>query len=469
MSEVKFKLAAGTNVGLIRTKNEDNFVVCPDLSTSQWLIPQGDNFADLGPYGALLVVADGMGGANAGEVASAIAVKTIEELFVPDTLQNVVNDEKAIQRFMSDVVKAADLKILNRSNIDSSTQGMGTTVVMAWVLGTRAYVCWCGDSRCYALRRCNNQLVQVSKDHSYVQELVDRGELAPEYMHDHPLSNVITRCLGDVDKRAQPETRVFELYDGDTILLCSDGLSGLILDEEIAHILNRFDEHLMECKNELISAALNNGGHDNVTVAICTVKMDNEFCTANYNEPQRKTISEKEQLRATVIPVPITDSTVETQDEPVYDPASNPESEPEKKDEKIGSEVEDGGKSQPSDGEDQLSDGEHHQSVKDNEAKDDTDAKQQNEASNETTQDGSGKEKENEENEDKEVTSEKDEEITKKPAVNTSRHKGKRIVLIILLLLVIVAVCCIYLLPEGEPIRQYISECINKLTQQLNK
>ena len=465
MSEVKFKLAAGTNVGLIRTNNEDNFVVCPDLSTSQWLIPQGDNFADLGPYGALLVVADGMGGANAGEVASAIAVKTIQELFVPDTLQNVVNDEKTIQRFMSDVVKAADLKILNRSTIDSSTQGMGTTIVMAWVLGTRAYVCWCGDSRCYALRRCNNQLVQVSKDHSYVQELVDRGELEPEYMHDHPLSNVITRCLGDVDKRAQPETRVFELYDGDTILLCSDGLSGLILDEEIAQILNRFDEHLMECKNELISAALNNGGHDNVTVAICTVKMDNDFSTANYNDSRRTlTSSEKEQLRATVIPVPITDSTVKAQEGPVSNPTSNPEPELEKKDEKIGSEAEDGGENLSSGGEEQLSGGKNQSSGSDN-----TDAKQQEETSNETAQTDSGKEKEKKEDEDKEITSKKDEEITKDPEESTSRHKGIKIVLLILLLLVIAAVCCIYLLPEGEPIRQYISDYINKLTQNLNK
>lgn len=271
MSEVKFKLAAGTNVGLFRQNNEDNFVVCPDLNTSEWLIPQDGEFSDLGELGALLVVADGMGGANAGEVASAIAVQTIQEQFVPDNIRNLVSDDAAIQKFMKDVVKMADMNILNRSKSDHDSHGMGTTIVMAWLLGRRAYVCWCGDSRCYAMNELRG-LRQLSKDHSFVQELVDRGELDPEFMHDHPMSNVITRCLGDMEKRAAPETRIYELSNGDSIMLCSDGLSGLCDDGEIETIITQFGEYPMDCTNELISAALNNGGHDNVTVAICTVE-----------------------------------------------------------------------------------------------------------------------------------------------------------------------------------------------------
>ena len=130
MSEVKFKLAAGTNVGLIRQNNEDNFVVCPDFNTSDWLIPQDGDYAVLGDLGALLVVADGMGGANAGEVASAIAVQTIQDLFRADELRRVIGDDKAIQKFMVDVVKAADLNIFSRSKSDKSSRGMGTTIVM---------------------------------------------------------------------------------------------------------------------------------------------------------------------------------------------------------------------------------------------------------------------------------------------------------------------------------------------------
>jgi protein phosphatase len=275
MSEVKIKLAAGTNVGLIRQNNEDNFVVCSDLSTSEWLIPQAGDYADLGAFGSLLVVADGMGGANAGEVASAIAVETIQEKFTADNLKDVVTDDKSAQEFMKDVVKQADLNILQRSKEDSSTQGMGTTIVMTWILGDKAYVCWCGDSRCYVLNK-RNGLIQLSKDHSYVQELVDKGELSAELMHDHPLSNVITRCLGDSDNRANPETRIYQLHDGDIIMLCSDGLCGLCHDSEILDVMIKFHDDPMECKNELISAALSAGGYDNVTIAIANIQTDEE-------------------------------------------------------------------------------------------------------------------------------------------------------------------------------------------------
>lgn len=275
MSEVKFKLAAGTNVGLIRQNNEDNFVVCSDLSTSNWLIPQVGDYADLGKYGALLVVADGMGGANAGEVASAIAVETIQNLFVPEQMEGAIASDKSIQEFMKDVVKTADLNIFNHSHEDSSTKGMGTTIVMAWIIDSKAYICWCGDSRCYVLNK-RHGLIQLSKDHSYVQELVDKGELNPELMHDHPLANVITRCLGDVENRANPETRIHQLHNGDIIMLCSDGLCGLCHDNEILDVMINYHEDPQECKNELISAALSAGGYDNVTVAVASIMMEGE-------------------------------------------------------------------------------------------------------------------------------------------------------------------------------------------------
>lgn len=273
MSEIKFKLAAGTNVGLFRKNNEDNFIVSPDLATAQWLLPSDDEYTELGPYGALLVVADGMGGMNAGEVASAIAVETVQQMFTPDNIAPIVDDSKAIREFMENVVKAADLNILNRSRDDSSTQGMGTTIVMAWILGQRAYVTWCGDSRCYVYSK-KRGLRCLSKDHSFVQELVDKGELAPEYARDHPLSNVITRCLGNEEKRAEPETRIYELYCGDVIMLCSDGLCALCQDDHIAEVIDAYQNNIQECRNELISAALSKGGHDNVTVAVCTVLLD---------------------------------------------------------------------------------------------------------------------------------------------------------------------------------------------------
>lgn len=280
MSEIRFKLAAGTNVGLVRDNNEDNFVVCSDLGTTEWLIPQVGDFADLGELGALLVVADGMGGANAGEVASAIAIETIQKEFITENIKNALADnqediDEVVQEFMKSAVKQADLNILNHSKEDVSTTGMGTTIVMAWLLGNKAYICWCGDSRCYVLNK-KKGLIQLSKDHSLVQELVDRGELAPELMHEHPMSNVITRCLGETDRRAEPESRVYRLHNGDCIMLCSDGLCGLVSDDVINETMSESLEDLMECKNQLISVALGNGGYDNVTIALACIEKDEE-------------------------------------------------------------------------------------------------------------------------------------------------------------------------------------------------
>ena len=292
MSEVKIKLAAGTNVGLIRQNNEDNFVVSSDLSTSEWLIPQAGPHADLGEFGALLVVADGMGGANAGEVASAIAVETIQEKFIPELLQEAVVDDKSIQEFMKAVVKEADINILNHSKEDNSTQGMGTTIVITWILNDKAYICWCGDSRCYVLNK-KKGLIQLSKDHSYVQELVDKGELSAELMHDHPLSNVITRCLGDVNNRANPETRIYQLHNDDIIMLCSDGLCGLCHDDQILDVMIKFSGSPIECKNELISAALTAGGYDNVTIALAHIQTD-EVEEPDDNEDEEKDSEDKE-------------------------------------------------------------------------------------------------------------------------------------------------------------------------------
>lgn len=275
MTKTAIQIAASTNVGLVRTNNEDNFVVCPDLTTSDWRIPQVSKYEDLGEYGALLVVADGMGGANAGEVASAIAIETIREAFSGGQLKEIVKNEKAVQEFMKEVVKAADFRIFKKSKQDSSTQGMGTTVVMAWILNKSVYVCWCGDSRCYMLNK-HKGLVRLSKDHSYVQELIDRGELDPDLAMNHPYSNVITRCLGDMENRAVPDTRVFQIHNGDTILLCSDGLSGLCTDLQILDLLIKYRDNIEKCKEELITAALNEGGHDNVTIALCNIEIPDE-------------------------------------------------------------------------------------------------------------------------------------------------------------------------------------------------
>lgn len=306
MSEIKLKLTAGTNVGLIRQNNEDNFTVCASLSEQNWIIPQVGDSADLGEYGALLVVADGMGGANAGEVASAIAVSTIQEEFVPDKMSGILGDDQSIQQFMRNAVNLADMRIVNRSEQDESTKGMGTTIVMAWLLGSRAYVCWCGDSRCYVFNTSRG-LVRLSKDHSYVQELVDHGKLHPDLTLGHPYSNIITRCLGSGEKRAQPETIIYEMQDGDIFLLCTDGLCGLCSDNQIGELVSCHIDDLVACKEELIAAALEAGGDDNVTVALAAVAVAGEKSTPTElsdDQNDESTSEESDTLMQTVKDLP---------------------------------------------------------------------------------------------------------------------------------------------------------------------
>lgn len=483
MSEVKFKLAAGTNVGLIRQNNEDNFVVCPDFNTSDWLIPQDGDFAVLGDLGALLVVADGMGGANAGEVASAIAVQTIQDLFKADEIKRVIGDDKAIQKFMVDVVKAADMNILNRSKSDKASRGMGTTIVMAWILGQRAYVCWCGDSRCYALTQ-HNGLVQISKDHSFVQELVDRGELEAEYMHDHPLSNVITRCLGDLEKRALPETRIFELYDGDTILLCSDGLSGMCLDDQIEAILHEYGENPMECKNELISAALSNGGHDNVTVALCTVQIEHSDISPIKSEKPVVRIprnTEAEELRSTVKTgrtnknkkrkeVPLASPELQQPIEPqqhVESPSPDmeeqiisqdtPEPDTPQKENSTNTDDEAADEVKANSGDDVANETAEMKTDKESEEEtSETEDTEKKDSSTDTDNEGEKEKKEDEDNKEKDENNEKETLKVEKPS------KQRRVVwyiLMIILLLVFVGYC-IWTIPACEPMRDIVRNMV---------
>ena len=264
-----FKMTVATNVGLVRSNNEDNFIVNPDLTkVDEWFAPA--NVADpisLGEYGCILVVADGMGGMNAGEVASAIAVETINKEFSSADLGKIKETVSRIEKFMTHVVEVADANIKKKGKEDNSTSGMGTTVVIAWIVDGVINLCWCGDSRAYVFNPSSG-LVRLSKDHSYVQQLVDDGKLNEELAFDHPDSNIITRSLGDTYKKAVPDFLTKQISENDRILLCSDGLCGLCRDEEILKTMMQNKEDLEKCKNELISAALAAGGYDNVTIAL---------------------------------------------------------------------------------------------------------------------------------------------------------------------------------------------------------
>lgn len=286
MSTIKFRIAAKTDVGLVRTNNEDNFQAASDLTSPhmRWV---NNEICSLGEKGALLVVADGMGGMNAGEVASELAINTVKEYFTPENITlAVMANRYSIERFMNSAIVAADAKIKRIGKEQPETRGMGTTIVIGWLLDGKLYVSWCGDSRAYVYNP-EAGLHQITKDHSYVQDLVDKGSISPEDAFDFPDSNIITRSLSDGGGKAKPESllKPYEVCDNDIILLCTDGLCGMIRDNEIETVFRSNEHNMDQCADALIHAACEAEGSDNITVCLCQILQGGGTCTPDmFNE-----------------------------------------------------------------------------------------------------------------------------------------------------------------------------------------
>ena len=294
----KFKLGAQTNVGCVRTNNEDNFVVSADLNAGEWLLPRDRHTVfTLGNKGAMLVVADGMGGLEAGEIASRIAVDTMKEFFSADKITDeIVKDASTIRKYMYEAVVAADNAIKRKSREEKSVKSMGTTLVAAWLFDGYANIIWCGDSRGYLFNPVSG-LAQVTKDHSYVQELVDSGRLLPEYAFDHPDNNIITRSLGNPQKAANPDFVRLPLQEGEVILLCTDGLNSMLRDEEIEAVMQETLNEIDTCTKALIQGALDLGGHDNVTVVLCQIVPEENKPSVQDMQQTVSTFTEKERKK----------------------------------------------------------------------------------------------------------------------------------------------------------------------------
>jgi protein phosphatase len=204
-----------------------------------------------------------MGGHAAGEVASEMAVRfTTREL---GTLGGL-DDEQVAERMRS-AIRAANTAIFERTLTEHDKRGMGTTVTALVVYGARFLVGQVGDSRAYLLR--DGKLVQITKDHSYVQEQVDAGYLTPEQARTHPYSNVITRCVG-ASQDVLPDIYVGAVRAADLFLLASDGLTGMLEDYQLAEIV-RGDAVPQRLVDELVAAANRHGGLDNITAILVRV------------------------------------------------------------------------------------------------------------------------------------------------------------------------------------------------------
>lgn len=284
--KTKLKIAARTDVGKVRDHNEDNFIVCSNLDKKEWLFDNQKILAQ-DRSGSLLVVADGMGGMNAGEVASKIAIEAIRNYFDEKISSELVISPPFIINVLKGAVQAANKEIFSHEKQYPETEGMGTTIVVAWITGNQLYCTWCGDSRCYIFnpdlmtdnprvkyfldekRQVTGNLAQVSKDHSFVQELIDKGKITIEQAFYHPSNNIITKSLGG-DERVMPEIFSCEIQKGDRILLCSDGLCGMLMDEQIVEIIQNQPD-VNQCVAALVDAANESGGNDNITAVMAVI------------------------------------------------------------------------------------------------------------------------------------------------------------------------------------------------------
>lgn len=246
-----------TDIGCLRDHNEDSLVVTPPL----------------------FAVADGMGGHAAGEVASEIAVRVLSGL-APEH-----PDGEALGR----AIEEANRAVIQAAREGRGRQGMGTTMTAAMLEGERLVIAQVGDSRAYLLHQ--GKLQQLTRDHSLMADMIEAGQLTPEEARTHPQRSVITRALGS-DAHLHPDIYEINVETGDRLLICSDGLSGMIFDDQIENTLRRVQDP-QRCASQLVNEAIAAGGHDNVTVIVADV--------TGYAEVRRKKLARKTKLSIALV------------------------------------------------------------------------------------------------------------------------------------------------------------------------
>lgn len=239
-----FTCAARTDVGIVRSGNEDNYLMLADRG--------------------IFIVADGMGGHAAGEVASEMAVRITSHAI--GSLRGLSDDQASAR--LSAAIRSANEAIFERTLSEHDKRGMGTTVTVLTLLPNRYLIGQVGDSRAYLLR--DGTLLQLTKDHSYVQEQVDAGLLTPDQARVHPYSNVITRCVG-AGMDVTPDIYFGNLQNGDLVLLASDGLTGMLEDEQLLKILQS-EGGPQKWVDRMISEANRRGGLDNITAIVVRIE-----------------------------------------------------------------------------------------------------------------------------------------------------------------------------------------------------
>jgi PPM family protein phosphatase len=266
---VRVSVFGKTDLGLTRDHNEDTFLVA-DLSTGNASLGPDVRDHEVGPRGSLFMVADGMGGAAAGELASAMAADIIHRHLATAWAQDAEVSAARFAYRMKEAVELANQQIFAYAREHPDVRGMGTTVTAAGVFGDELYLTQIGDSRGYLIR--NGVAFQLTKDQSLTQRLVDAGELTEEEAEQSERRNIILQALGP-DPRVKVDLSRQALRRGDTLILCSDGLSGVVKREEFSQMAAELGDLASLC-SALIDLANERGGPDNVTVV--AVRFDGE-------------------------------------------------------------------------------------------------------------------------------------------------------------------------------------------------
>jgi serine/threonine protein phosphatase PrpC len=247
---IRLRSSARTSIGQVRENNEDNVRLWTD---DEYIVA---------------VVADGMGGAVAGEEASRIAVETLQQgkfLQTPDDSPLQLSDDQAVT-WLCDTIRDANVNIVHKAANNPELRGMGTTMTLAYVRSSRAIIAHVGDSRAYLVDGRTQRITQITADHSFVEALVAAGHLTHEQAEEHPMRNVLYRALG---QNEEVDVDVYEahLRPGDRIVLCSDGLTRHVKPNEIASIVTQEDDPEI-ASQRLIDLANERGGEDNVSAII---------------------------------------------------------------------------------------------------------------------------------------------------------------------------------------------------------
>lgn len=246
--------AGRTHQGMVRENNEDSFFISPGAKEK----------GSEGPF--MFAVADGMGGENHGEVASFIALDTLGKEFV--NLDRKIWRDSNYSEWLETIVRKANLALIGEAGRLNTCGSMGTTLVAVLVAGGRAYVANVGDSRAYLYR--NNDLHKITRDHSLVYVMADKGLITPEEIYTHPRRGELLRFIGQ-NEEVEADLFELELTAGDCLVLCSDGLWEMVRDPDIALILNGSSDAAGACES-LVDAANRAGGSDNITVIVMKVE-----------------------------------------------------------------------------------------------------------------------------------------------------------------------------------------------------